>query len=144
MTHDNAAGLRDAWDTNLRVEDVAWDPNKTHYLVRSAGPDKQFGTNDDLWTYVEVRRRKIVGRANPGPSTIAVNIEHDRGAFNWRAEVSGTAVDQWGGALEGAGGQLRSVLGAEISRTQLDGRGAFLLGAPPAAGCGAAVFSGSG
>jgi len=68
MTHDNAAGLRDAWDTNLRVEHAAWDPNKTHYLVRSAGPDKQFGTGDDLWTYVEVRRRKIVGHANSGPA----------------------------------------------------------------------------
>ncbi len=144
MTHDNAAGLRDAWDTNLRVEHVAWDPNKTHYLVRSAGPDKQFGTNDDLWTYVEVRRRKIVGRANPGPSTIAVNIEHDRGAFNWRAEVSGTAVDQWGGALEGAVVQLRSVLSAKIRRTNVDADGQFRLGDLPPADYEVAVFTGSG
>src|SRR5260370_9622016 len=104
MTHDNAAGLRDAWDTNLRVEHVAWDANKTHYLVRSAGPDKQFGTGDDLWTYLEVRWRKIVGRANPGPSTIAVNIEHDRGAFNGRAEGSGTAAELVAAALGGGVG----------------------------------------
>src|SRR6266567_1456092 len=74
MTHDSTTGLRDAWDTNLRVEHAGWDPNKTHYLVRSAGPDKQFGTPDDLWTYVEVRRRKIAGRASSGVSAIAVNI----------------------------------------------------------------------
>src|SRR5260370_13025463 len=110
MTHEGAPGLRDAWDTALRVEHVAWDSNKTHYLVRSAGPDKQFGTGDDLWTYVEVRRRKIVGRASSGTSTIRVNIEHDRGAFNGRAEVSGTAVDQWGRALAGAGVQVTSIL----------------------------------
>jgi len=53
-----------------------------------------------LWTYVEVRRRKIVGMRF-GPQHDRVNIEHDRGAFNGRAEISGTAVDQWGGALEG-------------------------------------------
>jgi len=144
MTHDNAAGLRDAWDTNLRVEHAAWDPNKTHYLVRSAGPDKQFGTGDDLWTYVEVRRRKIVGHANSGPSTIGVNIEHDRGAFNGRAEIIGTAVDQWGGALEGAVVQLRSVLSAKIRRTNVDADGRFRLGDLPPADYEIAVFNGSG
>src|SRR5216684_4079571 len=144
MTHDNAAGLRDAWDTNLRVEHAAWDRNKTHYLVRSAGPDKQFGTGDDLWTYVEVRRRKIVGRANSGPSTIGLNIEHDRGAFNGRAEINGTAVDQWGGALEGAVVQLRSVLSAKIRRTNVDVDGRFRLGDLPPADYEVAVFTGSG
>src|SRR5216684_2992505 len=144
MTHDNAAGLRDAWDTDLRVEHAAWDRNKTHYLVRSAGPDKQFGTGDDLWTYVEVRRRKIVGHANSGPSTIGVNIEHDRGAFNGRAEISGTAVDQWGGALEGAVVQLRSVLSAKIRRTNVDADGRFRLGDLPPADYEVAVFTGSG
>src|SRR6267154_563033 len=144
MTHDNAAGLRDAWDTTLRVEHPAWDSSKTHYLVRSAGPDKQFGTGDDLWTYVEVRRRKIVGHANSGPSTIGVNIEHDRGAFNGRAEIIGTAVDQWGGALEGAVVQLRCVLSAKIRRTYVDAGGRFRLGDLPAADYEVAVFTGSG
>src|SRR6266478_3006095 len=128
MTHDNAAGLRDAWDTNLRVEHAAWDPNKTHYLVRSAGPDKQFGTGDDLWTYVEVRQRKIVGHANSGPSTIGVNIEHERGSFNERAEIIGTAVDQWGGALEGASVELRSILSGKIRRASVGTDGQFRLG----------------
>ena len=132
MTHDNAAGLRDAWDTNLRVEHAAWDPNKTHYLVRSAGPDKQFGTGDDLWTYVEVRQRKIVGHANSGPSTIGVNIEHERGSFNERAEIIGTAVDQWGGALEGASVELRSILSGKIRRATVGADGQFRLGGVPA------------
>jgi uncharacterized protein YfaS (alpha-2-macroglobulin family) len=132
MTHDGAAGLRDAWDTNLRVEHPAWDPNKKHYVVRSAGPDKQFGTSDDLWTYVEVRRRKIVGRASSGPSAIGVNIEHDRGPFNGRAEIIGTAVDQWGGALEGAAVELRSILSGKIRRATVGADGQFRLGSVPA------------
>jgi uncharacterized protein YfaS (alpha-2-macroglobulin family) len=144
MTHDNAPDLRDAWDTSLRVEHAVWDPNKTHYLVRSAGPDKQFGTGDDLWTYVEVRRRKIVGHPNSGPSTIAVNIEHNRGALNGRAEISGTAIDQWGGALEGAVVQLRSVLSAKIRRTNVDAQGQFRLGGLPPADYEIAIFTDSG
>src|SRR5713226_3738449 len=132
MTREGARELRDAWDTNLRVEHAAWDSNKTHYLVRSAGPDKQFGTGDDLWTYVEVRRRRIVGRASSGPSTIAANIEHERGSFNERAEIIGTAVDQWGGALEGAWVELRAISNGRIRRARIGTDGQFRLGGVPA------------
>jgi uncharacterized protein YfaS (alpha-2-macroglobulin family) len=132
MTRDGGTGLRDAWDTALRVEHAAWDSNKTHYLVRSAGPDKQFGTDDDMWTYVEVRRRKIVGRASSGPSTIGVNIEDERGSFNGRAEIIGTAVDQWGGALEGAFIELRSIPSGKIRRASVGADGQFRLGSVPA------------
>jgi uncharacterized protein YfaS (alpha-2-macroglobulin family) len=131
MTHDGATTLRDAWDTNLRFEHAAWDPNKTRYLVRSAGPDKQFGTSDDLADFVEVRRRKIVGHANSGPNGIGVNIEHDRGPLNGRAEISGTAVDQRGGALQGATVEVRSLLSGKIRRATIGSDGQFQLGALP-------------
>jgi hypothetical protein len=36
----------DSWDTKLRVERVPWDPQKRYYMLRSAGPDKRFGTVD--------------------------------------------------------------------------------------------------
>jgi uncharacterized protein YfaS (alpha-2-macroglobulin family) len=94
-------GLRDPWDMSLKIEPVQWGP-QNYYMVRSAGPDKQFGTADDLMTYLEIRRRKIVGKKNSGPSAIDAEIEHDRGPYNGKAEITGTAVDQWGGALEGA------------------------------------------
>jgi uncharacterized protein YfaS (alpha-2-macroglobulin family) len=140
MTRSGAAELRDAWDTNLRIERATWDPKKPYYLVRSAGPDKQFGTGDDLWTYVEVRRRRVVGRASSSPSKIGVNIEHDRGPFNGRAEISGTAVDQWGGAIEGAAVQLRAVLSGKIRRTSVGADGQFRLGGLPAGDYDVQVF----
>jgi uncharacterized protein YfaS (alpha-2-macroglobulin family) len=132
MTHDGAVGLRDAWGTPLRVEHAARDSNKTHYLVHSAGPDKQFGTGDDLWTYLELRRRKIVGPASSGPSTMGVKIEHERGSFNERAEIIGTAVDQRGGALEGASIELRPILSGRIRRARVNADGQFRLGSVPA------------
>jgi hypothetical protein len=140
MTHNQAAGLRDAWGTNVRVERAAWDAKKTHYLVRSAGPDKQFGTGDDLWTYVELRRRKIVARPTSGPSKISVNIEHDRGPFTGRAEISGTAVDQWGGAIDGAIVQLRAVLSGKIRRVNVSADGQFRFGGLPAGDYDVQVF----
>ncbi|HEV2448242.1 MAG TPA: alpha-2-macroglobulin family protein, partial [Candidatus Sulfopaludibacter sp.] len=93
---------RDAWGTNLRVDNVAWGgPDKT-YIVRSAGPDKQFMDGDDMAVYLQVRGRKPIARAHSGPSGIDVNVEHDRGPYNGRAEISGTVADSQGGAIEGA------------------------------------------
>jgi len=57
--------------------------------VRSAGPDKQFDTGDDLGVYLQVHRRKLVGHKSSGPSAIDSAIEHDRGPFNGRAEIAG-------------------------------------------------------
>ncbi|MBZ5522723.1 MAG: carboxypeptidase regulatory-like domain-containing protein [Acidobacteriia bacterium] len=102
------APVRDAWGSPLQVEAVRWAP-KRYYLVRSAGPDKQFDTGDDLATYLEVNYRKIVGRPSAGASTMTVNIEHDRGPFNGRAEITGTAMDQAGGALESVPVRVRNV-----------------------------------
>ena len=132
MRHEGAADLRDAWDTNVRIERASWDTNKTHYLITSAGPDKQFGTGDDLWVYVEARRRRVVGHPSATPSTIGINIEHQRGAFGGRAEIIGTAVDQWGGALEGATVEAHFVLSGKTRRTRVDADGRFRLGGLPA------------
>jgi uncharacterized protein YfaS (alpha-2-macroglobulin family) len=105
LSNTGTMKLRDAWDTNLRVETVPWDAQHAHYWVRSAGPDKQFGTSDDLAAYVEVRSRKIVD--HPELKSFELNIEHDHGPFNGRAEVIGTIMDQTGAVIPGATAELR-------------------------------------
>jgi hypothetical protein len=132
MTTSGAPGLRDAWDTALRIERAQQYLQTTYYLVRSAGPDKKFGTADDLATYMTVQRRKAVGRPTSGPSSVEVNIEHDRGPFNGRAEITGTAVDQWGGALEGATVNVGSIQSGNVRTAKASANGQFSMGALPA------------
>jgi A-macroglobulin TED domain/Alpha-2-macroglobulin family/MG2 domain/A-macroglobulin receptor binding domain/Alpha-2-macroglobulin bait region domain/Carboxypeptidase regulatory-like domain len=127
VTDGGGAELRDAWGTNLRVEPVQWYPQKNYYLVRSAGPDKQFGTGDDQGVYLEVRRRKMVGHKNSGPSAIDAEIEHDRGPYNGLAEITGTAVDQWGGALEGASFTIRERATGRTRIAAVNAKGGFTL-----------------
>src|SRR5882672_1045115 len=131
MGHGGAPELRDSWNTEMRVEHVPWDRSNTYYVVRSAGPDKQFGTGDDLWTTLAVRRRKIVEPAISGPSVLNVLIEHDHGPFNGRAEIVGTAADQSGGALSGATVQARESSSGKTITATVDAEGHFRLPALP-------------
>ena len=123
--------VRDAWNTNLRIEPVTWYPQKTHFWARSAGPDKQFGTPDDMVVYLQVQRRKIVGHATSGASTVEFNVESGRGPFNGRAEVVGTVVDQWGGALEGTTVTVREVSTGRMRTASANADGRFRVAAVP-------------
>ncbi len=124
--------LRDAWGNGLRLEPVDWIPQRNYYLVRSAGPDKQFDTADDLTGYLEVRGRKTVGSGSSGPSRIEVNVESERGPYNGLAEISGTVVDQQGGALEGATATVQAAGGGAPRATRANSEGRFTLsGLPP-------------
>ena len=76
---------RDAWNTNIEVQRAPWYPQGRYFLLRSAGPDKQFNTGDDLLAYLEVNTRRAAG-----PGKIDATIEHDRGPFNGTAEIAGT------------------------------------------------------
>ncbi len=131
MTRAGAPELRDAWDTSLRIEPAAWGSQKTHYWVHSAGPDKKFGTGDDMSVYLEVQRRKIVGRQTSGASSIESSIEPDRGPFNGRAKIAGTVVDQRGEALEGAIVTVRDLSSGGIRTTRANAEGQFWLVAVP-------------
>jgi len=132
MASAGAPELRDPWGTNLRIEPAPQYIGASYYIVRSAGPDKQFGNGDDLWLYMEVRHRKMVGSANSGPSGIDVKIEADRGPYSGRAEITGTIVDQWGGALEGVAVNVRSLLSGKVRVAQANAEGQFRVGALPA------------
>jgi hypothetical protein len=131
MTTAGQPEIRDAWNTNLRVEPVPWDGQKSQYLVHSAGPDKQFNTTDDMSAYLEVQRRKIVGHPSAGPNKIEIEMEHDRGPFVAGADVVGTVVDQWGGALAGATVRVHEVSGRRVRLTRVREDGQFHIGGLP-------------
>ncbi|MGA2146239.1 MAG: MG2 domain-containing protein [Bryobacteraceae bacterium] len=122
--------LRDAWGTGVVVTRMSGWQNMT-YLVRSAGPDRQFNTGDDLYTYLEVRGRKKVGQASAGPSSIVAGIEPDHGAFNGRAEISGTVMDRAGGALEGIRIGVRDLVTAQERSARSDNDGHFEFSGVP-------------
>ncbi|MGO9966289.1 MAG: MG2 domain-containing protein [Bryobacteraceae bacterium] len=127
-----AAGpeLRDAWGSSLRITRVSFSRNDT-YVVQSAGADKNFNSGDDLFTYLEVRGRKIVSNPSSGPSSIVAGIEPDRGAFNGRAEIAGTVTDRAGGAMEGIRIGIRNLATGQERSARSDGDGHFqLFGVP--------------
>jgi len=133
VTSAGSPDLLDSWGNNLRIEPVQWDTQKRYYLMRSAGPDKQFDTGDDLGVYLQVHRRKMVGHKSTGPNAIDINIEHDRGPFHGLvAEVSGTVVDQAGGAVEGATVTVREVSTGKTRSARVNADGKFRLGSLPA------------
>ena len=121
--------FRDAWDTKLRVDDVPWDPRHTHYLLRSAGPDKRFDTGDDLAAYLEVRSRKIMD--HPELKSFDLNIEHDHGPFNGLAEIAGSVMDQTGAVIPGAMAEVREISTGKIRRASTNATGQFDLAGLP-------------
>jgi hypothetical protein len=133
MTAEGAPKLHDAWGTTMRVEPAQQYLQTKFYTVRSAGPDKKFGTGDDLAAVLSVQSRKMVGVPTSGPNVIDVETEHDRGPFNGRGAIRGTAVDQWGGALVGASITVRSVLGGIVRTGIVNADGQFIFVALPPA-----------
>jgi hypothetical protein len=102
LAHENGVRLQDAWNTPLRIEPTGWNQGRNHfYRIRSAGPDRQFDSADDLTVYIEERSGIIVNQLNRGSSS-ELTIEHDRGAFNDRAEITGTILDPTGAFISGA------------------------------------------
>ena len=119
----------DPWGTKVQLTHQPW-AQQTYFVMRSAGPDKQFNTADDVVAGL-VARRNIVGQPSAGASAMDVNVEHDRGAFNGRAEVTGVVVDQQGGAVEGATVTLTATDGNQrLAHANSDGR-FTLAGVPP-------------
>ena len=84
-----------------------WDPQKTYYLVRSAGPDKQFDTGDDMTAYLGSSAHGSGGRTRFEPSAIDVNIEHDRGPVQWAGGDRGNGDRSVG--RSGAGSHVSTV-----------------------------------
>jgi uncharacterized protein YfaS (alpha-2-macroglobulin family) len=122
--------VRDAWDSEVRIEHVAWDPRKTHYILRSAGADRRFGTGDDLAVYMEVRSGSVLNR--PESYKTELTIEHDRGPFNGLAQIAGSVIDSSGAVVAGARVEVREVSTGKIRTVRVDDGGQFTIAAVPA------------
>jgi len=122
------ADVRDAWGIKLRIEPAPWNPI-TYYIVRSAGPDQQFGTGDDLTVYIEVHTGELAPR--PGAEGIALKIEHNRGPFNGLAEIVGTVTDRTGAMIPGARIEEVEAATRKSRHTQTNANGQFSLSGLP-------------
>jgi hypothetical protein len=128
-TADLAYG-RDAWGTPLQVEAAGWNAGKVrYYRVRSAGPDRKFGTGDDMQAYLEDRAAIVTGHPGRG---FDLKIEHDRGPAGDRAEITGSVFDMSGAVVPGATVTLRDVATKATRSTHAGPDGTFALAALPA------------
>jgi len=121
----------DSWGNKLSFEPAPWDSTKTYYMVRSAGPDGRLNTSDDLQEYLLFNGRNVVGRPNSQATSIAVNLEHDRGPFNGLAEIVGTVTDPSGAVVPNASVEVREVSTGATRSTKTDAAGRFRLAGIP-------------
>ncbi|HEX5434943.1 MAG TPA: MG2 domain-containing protein, partial [Candidatus Angelobacter sp.] len=98
----------DPWGNRLALESTEWGGSQTYYQLRSAGPDGELNTSDDLmnWLYFQ---QKWIAQPSRNWSSIKVETEHDRGAMNGFAETVVTAVDPSGAVILGATVELRNL-----------------------------------
>ncbi|SNT42236.1 Alpha-2-macroglobulin family N-terminal region [Granulicella rosea] len=135
IVDENNRGPRDAWGTPLRV-DPPWQGARrrsvtaSYYRIRSAGPDRQFDTADDLSAMVESRLGDLYPTQHTG--SMELRIEHDRGPATALTEIAGVVMDQTGAIVPGAAVRLHR-LDAAATRSGASNRdGAFTLSALPA------------
>jgi uncharacterized protein YfaS (alpha-2-macroglobulin family) len=130
--HQSGAPPRDAWNTPLRIESAGIFGGRRHiYVVRSAGPDRRFLSDDDLAVYVEVHSGSLVNGPGQGGS-FDLQIEHDRGPDNGRAEITGTIFDVTGAVIPGATITLRQLSTGDTRAAHSGGAGLFSLAGLPA------------
>lgn len=125
---------RDAWGTELRIEPAGWfGRNNRWYIVRSAGPDREFNTADDLTVWLEPQS----GMASPWGSptqregTITVRMEHDHGPDNGMSEIVGTVTDQTGAVIANARIQIVRSEDNKSREATADASGQFSFSALP-------------
>jgi uncharacterized protein YfaS (alpha-2-macroglobulin family) len=131
MARSGGSVCRDPWGENLTLEPARWDSSRRYYLMRSAGPDHQLNTADDLQAVLLFQRKWLANVPGPGPTKINVNVEHDRGPFNGRAEITGTVNDPSGAVISGADVQLHGLSNRKIRSAITDASGQFSFSAVP-------------
>src|ERR1700678_3149802 len=132
LAQSGDAAFRDPWGHAITLEPARWDRSNKYYLLRSAGPDGQLYTNDDLMVNM-LFQFDWIARPAGGASGIGINIERERGAFNGRAEVAGAVTDFTGAAIAGANVELRSSSG-KVRPATTDATGRFSFSGLPEGG----------
>jgi hypothetical protein len=132
IVHACGADCRDSWGHDLTFEPANWDSTRTYYMVRSAGPDGRLNTGDDLMTYLLFNGKNAIGRPGSNSTSIAVNLEHDRGPLNGLAEIAGTVTDQSGAVVAQASVSIREVSTGKTRNAVTNAAGQFLLSSVPA------------
>jgi len=117
----------DPWGNPLRFEPASW--NRDFYLVISPGPDHRLNTGDEFQTVLFFRRGRIASSAMPGTSALGINVEHDRGAMNGKAQIVGTVTDPTGAVVPGAEVEARGK--NKLFTAFTDATGQFSLSAVP-------------
>jgi len=135
LKNAGGADARDAWGTELRLERSPWYRYRTFYIVRSAGPDQQFNTGDDMTAFIELRNSDLAD--HPDLGDIKLNVEHDRGPFNGLAEIVGTIIDPSGAVVPEASVEVldvstRKAAAKKIRTTMTNAQGQFDLSGVPA------------
>jgi uncharacterized protein YfaS (alpha-2-macroglobulin family) len=126
VTEDDGRRPHDAWGTELRIEPSRWfNGASPRYLVRSAGPDRTFGTADDLTVFLEMRNANVYSNEKGG--AVSLRMEHDRGPNNGRAEITGEVTDVTGAVIPGAQVHVRRKPDGGVREVVADGMGAFIV-----------------
>jgi uncharacterized protein YfaS (alpha-2-macroglobulin family) len=127
----------DAWGTELQIEAVPWrDGNYRLYRVTSAGPDRTFGTEDDLTLWLEPKTALVSSHPQwsgwwPSENTITMRMEHDIGPENGLAEIAGVVKDVSGAVVPGARVQIQRIENKRSRNTIADATGKFSFAALP-------------
>jgi len=130
LAQAGGAEFRDAWGTNFTLEPARWDSAKTYYLLRSAGPDRQLNTGDDMQAFLLFHRRKVAVPTSE-KTTIDLNLEHDRGPFNGLAEIAGTVTDVTGAVVPEASVEVREISTAKPRTAKTNAAGQFTFSGLP-------------
>ena len=146
LTLDDGTQPRDAWNTLMHIQPAGWNRGRTqYYLIRSAGPDRQFSTADDLTSYVTITFDPDASASvvpQPGRAgSVDLKIEPDRGPFNGLAEVTGTIVDPSGALVPGATISLRLLPTQDVRTARSNAAGQFTLAGLSAGRYEARIFS---
>lgn len=127
----------DAWGTGLRIQPSGWYRSGNRwYEVRSAGPDREFNTADDLTVWLEARTASVLNSpawisAAKSDGVITVRMERNSGPDNGLAEIVGTVTDVTGAVIPKAHIQILRVEDGKGRDGMADASGQFAFAALP-------------